>query len=88
MLERQIEQALVKAAKMAGGEAFKWTSPGLTGVPDRIVFFPHGKVVLVELKAPGKRPTPLQAKIHDQLRALGQTVLVIDSMEAARAIAI
>lgn len=87
MLERQIEVAMIKAAKLVGGAAFKWTSPGNPGVPDRIVFLPPGKVILVECKAPGKKPTPLQAKVHDQLRALGCDVRVIDSVEGARAIA-
>lgn len=85
MLERRIEAALVRAVLNAGGLAMKWTSPGHPGVPDRIVFLPGGRVVLVELKAPGKKPTPLQAKTHEALRALGMTVLVIDSMEDARA---
>ena len=85
MLERRIESALVEAARRVGGLAMKWTSPGHPGVPDRIVFLPGGRVVLVELKAPGKTPTPLQAKTHEALRRLGMTVLVIDSMEAARA---
>ena len=85
MLERRIEAALVRAALNAGGLALKWVSPGRPGVPDRIVFMPGGRVVLVELKAPGKTPTPLQAKTHEALRRLGMTVLVIDSMEDARA---
>ena len=85
MLERRIEAALVRAALNAGGLALKWVSPGRPGVPDRIVFLPGGRVVLVELKAPGKTPTPLQAKTHEALRRLGMTVLVIDSMEDARA---
>lgn len=87
MLERHVETAMVKAARDVGGMAFKWTSPGNPGVPDRIVFLPPGKVILVECKAPGKKPTPLQAKVHAQLRALGCDVRVIDSLEAARAIA-
>jgi hypothetical protein len=88
MLEHRLEQALVRAVRDVGGLALKWTSPGTTGVPDRIVFLPNGRIVFVELKAPGKKPTALQAKIHEQLRRLGQTVLVIDSLEEARAFAI
>lgn len=86
MLERRIEAALVKAARDVGGMALKWTSPGMTGVPDRIVFLPKGRIVFVELKAPGKKPTPLQLKVQQQIRDLGFQVEVIDSMEAARAI--
>lgn len=86
MLERHIEDALVKAAREAGGWAPKWVSPGHDGVPDRIVLMPGGRIKFVELKAPGEKPTPLQAKVHAKLRALGFDVDVIDSVEVARAI--
>lgn len=88
MLERQIEVAMIKAVEAVGGVAYKWVSPSRPGVPDRIVFLPDGRIVFVELKAPGKKPTPLQAKVHAALRALGQRVEVIDSLEAARAITV
>lgn len=78
--ERQIENRLVAMAKKTGGLALKWTSPAFAGVPDRIVFHGNGRVTLVELKAPGKRPTPLQLRVHELLRAHGMDVRVIDSM--------
>ena len=78
--ERQIENRLVAMAKKTGGLALKWTSPAFAGVPDRIVFHGKGRVTLVELKAPGKRPTPLQLRVHELLRAHGMDVRVIDSM--------
>lgn len=86
MLERHVETALAQSVRLVGGWAPKWVSPGNDGVPDRIVLLPGGRIRFVELKAPGKKPTPLQAKIHEQLRALGFEVDVIDSVEAARAI--
>lgn len=82
MLERRIEQRLVERAKKNGGMAFKWVAPGLSGVPDRIVILPGGRVIFVELKAPGGIPTPLQSRIHRMLTDLGADVRVIDSMEA------
>ena len=78
--ERQIENKLVAQAKKSGGLALKWTSPAFAGVPDRIVFHGQGRVTLVELKAPGKKPTPLQLRVHELLRAHGMDVRVIDSM--------
>lgn len=36
----------------------------------------------VELKAPGQKPEPHQAREHKRLEAMGQTVLVLDSIEA------
>ena len=47
-LERNIERKLVNGVKAMGGIAYKWVSPGNTGVPDRIVIFPDGKVEFVE----------------------------------------
>lgn len=56
----------------------KWTSPSMSGVPDRIVFMP-GRVTFIELKAPGQRPTPLQERVHKMLTDLGADVRVLDS---------
>ena len=38
------------------------------------VCLPGGRVVFVELKAPGKTPTPLQRARHKELRKLGFVV--------------
>ncbi|GIO34365.1 nuclease [Paenibacillus albilobatus] len=81
MREREIEEYLRKRVKAAGGAAYKWTSPGNSGVPDRIVIFPGGWVVFVELKAPGGKPTKLQEVQHKRLRALDCDVRIIDSKE-------
>mgnify|MGYP003643100429 FL=1 len=70
-----------KRAKEAGGLAIKWVSPSMSGVPDRIVFLPRGKIIFVELKRPGEMPTPLQDRIIEMLRGLGADVRVVDSME-------
>lgn len=78
MLERDIEKALVSAAKKAGGIAPKLTSPGTAGMPDRIVILPKGKVCFVELKAPGQQPRPLQIRQMARLTNLGCMVRTID----------
>jgi len=79
--ERNIEKYLRDRVRDVGGLAMKWVSPGNNGVPDRIVFLPGGRIVFVELKAPGKKPTALQLHQHERLRTLGQLVIVIDSKE-------
>ena len=79
--EKQIEQALVRAVKNVGGIAPKFVSPGFDGMPDRIVLLPHGLFAFVELKAPGKKPRPLQLSRHALLRHLGFRVYVLDSIE-------
>ena len=81
MRERNIETYLRDQVRKAGGAAMKWVSPGNSGVPDRIVIMPGGRIVFVELKAPGRKPTQLQLVQHERLRALGCDVRVIDSRE-------
>jgi len=81
MLEKTIEYKLKSAVKNMGGIAFKFTAPGINGVPDRLVLLPCGKLAFIELKAPGKDMRPLQVKIKRQLEQLGFSVYCIDSAE-------
>lgn len=81
MTEKQIEGALVKAVKSAGGLCLKWVSPGWDGAPDRIVLLLDGcvgRVGFVEVKAPGGKVRKIQQARHKQLRALGFKVFVLD----------
>lgn len=79
MLEKTIEQALVRATKKAGGIAPKLTSPANAGMPDRIIILPGGKIGFVELKAPGKKPRPLQTRQMQRLANLGCMVRTLDN---------
>ena len=85
MLESKIEAVLVRRVKALGGLCEKFTSPGRRSVPDRIVTLPGGRVIFVELKAPGKVPTENQKRDHDRRRMMGCDVRVIDSLEAVDA---
>ena len=78
MLEKDIERKLVKETKACQGMCLKFTSPSLTGVPDRIVLLPRGKIGFVEVKRPGERPRPIQVKRIEELRELGFKVFVLD----------
>lgn len=92
MRESEIESYLVQRVQAVGGTAEKFTSPARRAVPDRLVTFPKRpgtnlrvskpcRVVFVELKAPGKKPTPAQLRDHERRRAMGAEVWVIDSKE-------
>ena len=79
MREKAIEQKLTQATKQRGGICPKFVSPGFDGMPDRIVLLPMGRFGFVEVKAPGKKPRPLQTARHKLLTRLGFKVYVLDS---------
>ncbi len=81
MRESTVEKRLKRGIEALEGLCEKFTSPGRRSVPDRLVSLPGGRIVFVELKAPKKGPTPLQAKDHARRRALGFDVRVIDTVE-------
>lgn len=57
--EARIEKAVCAYARAKGCLVYKFVSPSQRGVPDRIFFF-GGQTLLIEFKAPGCQPTPLQ----------------------------
>jgi hypothetical protein len=81
LLESTVERHLREEAKKRKGMALKFVSSGMNGVPDRIVLMPDGKMAFVELKAPGKKPRPLQLKRIRMLERLGFPVYVVDNIE-------
>lgn len=86
MLEKHIEQKLVKKVKDKGGLALKLVSPSLDGLPDRLLLLSKGKIAFAELKAPGKKLRPLQEKRKRQLEELGFLVFVIDNANGIDAV--
>ena len=86
MRERDIEKYLIKRVKELGGECRKVQWVGRRGAPDRLVMLPYEHVVFntaiwIELKAPGEKVKPHQAREHERMRAMGQRVEVVDSFE-------
>lgn len=81
MDESNIERQLKKKIELLGGKALKFISPGVSGVPDRIVLLPGGKIIFVELKAPKKKLRELQKYRKKELEELGFRVEVIDSLD-------
>lgn len=82
MLEREVEAHLVKRVKELGGECRKVKWIGRNGAPDRLVLLPKATCVFVELKKPGEKAKPHQLREHVRMRAMGQVVLVLDSIES------
>lgn len=76
--ERELEEKFRNAVRRAGGRAYKFISPGNTGVPDRLVVLPGGRCGFVELKRPGERPRADQRLQIGRLTELGCVAAVID----------
>ncbi len=72
-LEKEIERKLkVMVEGRLGGLCLKWVCPGWSGVPDRILLFPGGRVHFVETKRPqGGKVSALQAWWKRRLEGLG-----------------
>lgn len=81
MRETVVEKTLRLAVKARGGWAIKLL-PSVSGLPDRIVLLPGGKIIFIELKSPTGTVAPHQTVIHNRLRALGFEVLVLTSPTA------
>ena len=79
MRESEVEHQFVEAVRAAGGQALKFTSQSMNGVPDRLVLLLGGKCAFVELK--GKQMRLLQRKRRQQLEALGFPVFCVDRPE-------
>ena len=79
--EKVLEKKLVKWIKEAGGKCLKLSSQFNTGLPDRMILLPKGHIFYCEVKSTGKKPTKMQEIIHNEIRALGFRVYVVDSTE-------
>ncbi len=79
MTEKEIEKHLYQEVKKLSGLCIKMNSVSFNGLPDRLVILPNCKIFFVELKAPGKKPRPLQLSVIERLKNLGVEVFVADN---------
>ena len=82
MKESTIEAAVVRHCKSRGLLCYKFTSPARRGVPDRMIIG-NGKVLFLELKAPGEKPTKLQEYEHSLLKSAHMWVSWVDNAPEA-----
>lgn len=79
--EKLIEKKLREQIKKMGGLALKLESQHFTGLPDRMILMPEGRIFFVETKSTGDKPRKRQLLVHRKLRDLGFSVDVIDDIE-------
>ena len=80
--ERDVEAKFCKKVKAIGGWPLKFVSPGMSGVPDRLVLLPDGRACFAEIKKPGKTMRPLQKRVAEKIERLGFKVWLIDGDKA------
>ena len=80
--ESALEKKLVAYGKKLGLLCYKFTSPGHPGVPDRLFIRPEGKVLFLEIKAPGKKPEALQIREMNAFRTHTSFVGWVDNQQS------
>ena len=80
--EKYLEKKLREEIRKAGGLAIKFTSPYFTGMPDRLVLMPKGKIWFVEVKSTGKKLKDIQEAQAKKLQELGFYARLVDSKAA------
>ena len=83
MRESTIERAVCAYAKSKGCITMKLSGQNQKGQPDRMFLF-SGRVLFVEFKAPGKKPTALQARWLDRLSEHTFHTACCDDIEAGK----
>jgi len=82
--EVDIEDEFCNFAKTLGCIALKLIILGLRGFPDRTVICPGGRIMFIEFKKPGDKPTHAQSKWLRILRGLGFYATYFDNLNAAK----
>lgn len=83
--EKTLERLLKSMVESKlNGLCLKLLSAHITGLPDRLLLIPGGRVIFVEMKSTGEKPRKIQKFIHNKLIGLGFRVEVIDSSEQVK----
>lgn len=85
MREAAIVAAIVREFRHAGGFVEKTHGNDYTriGMPDLVGCF-RGRYIAIEVKAPGKKATPAQLRVLEEIRAAGGLAYVMDSVDEVR----
>lgn len=81
MKEKDVERHFKWAVETLGGKTYKFVSPGVKGVADRIVCMPNGTTHFVELKTKGGRLSALQLIFAADMARLDQNYACLWNVE-------
>lgn len=85
LLEKEIERPATFYAERRGWFEFKIMQASKRSIPDRF-YARGGRLLFVEYKRPGEKPTRQQLRRHAEMREHGIEVHVIDNMDTAYAL--
>jgi len=86
MLERDIEKKVCDYAKLHQMLAYKFTSPGHIGVPDRMFITLDGRIFFIEFKSEKGKLTPNQQRENLRLINRGVDVYTVNNVENGKKI--
>lgn len=85
MTEDDLEQEVIEWAKTEGGYALKLKIESARGWPDRTIWLPEGRVIVPELKKPGKNDRSVnQRKWVRRLRELGHAAAFCETLDEVK----
>jgi hypothetical protein len=89
ILESKIQRQIILWLEAKGWYVVKILQTTKNGWPDLQAlklddseYYPKSKIIFIEVKRPGQKPTPLQLIRHEELRSRGFHVIVADSLES------
>jgi len=77
--ERDVDRHITRRVEALGGWSLKLGTDFISGLPDRLILLPKGRLFFCEVKRPNKKPRPLQKVIGAKLIALGFIWIYTDS---------
>jgi hypothetical protein len=81
--ESILEKRIKRYAESKGCLFWKFVSPGVKGVPDRLIVTPKGNTFFLEIKASGKKPKAFQEYQMKRLREHKVCAGYVDNYEIA-----
>jgi Holliday junction resolvase len=82
--ESRVIEEIKKHVKSLGGKTIKIHQSGLSelGTPDLMVMTPKHGMVMVEVKAKGKKPDPIQLVRIDEIKKAGGRAFWCDGLDS------